>query len=92
MEKITRDFELRILYFILFFCGSNGLPYERQKQTQEKTKKHNITISNNNNLEGKKLVVVFFTLTLLNSVTYSLTNRLYLNFWPMQATFFQSHI
>lgn len=69
---------------------------DKNKHKKKKTKKTNkpepITISNNNNLEGKKLVVVFFTLTLLNSVTYSLTNSLYLNFWPMQATFFQSHI
>lgn len=85
-------------YFILFYflCGRNGLPYKDKKENHKKKQKNKpepITISNrqdNNNLQGKKLVVVFFTLTLLNSVTYSLTNRLYLNFWPMQATFFKA--
>lgn len=59
---------------------------KNKHKKKQKNKPEPITISNrqdNNNLEGKKLVVVFFTLTLLNSVTYSLTNRLYLNFCPI---------
>lgn len=85
------------LFYFIFLVEDVGFhTNEKNKhKKKQKNKPEPITISNrqdNNNLEGKKLVVVFFTLNLLNSVTYSPTNRLYLNFWPMQTTFFQSHI